>query len=208
MGLESEESVEFIDDLVVTWPTAEDFRRHGDDHMRNIKKAIRNTFSAIKGAVNPTHKELNTLVGIGTDTVADQLAAKADAVELENYGPLAKVNRWQRTQRTAVQEPQSIPSSGNVAELGDMSLSNSYIFQVDDDISSWTWDEGTIRKGATYQIFLDVTDSDPVNITWPDTFRWPYGVAPVQLQGGSRNLLTLVSRTTSWFYVSLAEQFS
>lgn len=58
MGLES---VTFISDLVPTWPLGADKIRQGDDHLRAIKTAIKNTFPNIAGAVTLTHTQLNTL---------------------------------------------------------------------------------------------------------------------------------------------------
>lgn len=56
MGLEV---VQFISDLNVAWPTPEDKVREGDDHIRNIKVALLNTFPNIAGQVTLTHEELN-----------------------------------------------------------------------------------------------------------------------------------------------------
>ena len=64
------ESVDYIDDLVITNPEADDSKSEGDDHIRNIKKAIKATFPNIDGAVTATVAELNVLVGI-TATVAE-----------------------------------------------------------------------------------------------------------------------------------------
>jgi len=58
MGLES---VTYISDLVVTWPLGTDKIRQGDDHLRNIKRAIRNTFPNINAAVTATPAALNSL---------------------------------------------------------------------------------------------------------------------------------------------------
>lgn len=58
MGLES---VTYINDLVVTWPLGSDKVRQGDDHLRNIKLAIKNSFPNITGAMTATQATLNSL---------------------------------------------------------------------------------------------------------------------------------------------------
>lgn len=49
----------YISDLVVSNPPSTDKRRQGDDHLRLIKSAVKNTFPNITGAVTATHEELN-----------------------------------------------------------------------------------------------------------------------------------------------------
>lgn len=60
MGLEAPV---YISDLVVTNPVSTDKRKQGDDHIRNLKAAIKNTFPNVTGAVTATHTELNTIAG-------------------------------------------------------------------------------------------------------------------------------------------------
>jgi hypothetical protein len=55
------ETVNFISDLDKNNPSGSDSISQGDDHIRNIKKAITNTFPNVKGAVTVTHEELNSL---------------------------------------------------------------------------------------------------------------------------------------------------
>lgn len=57
------ESVTYISDLNPSYPAAGDDKREGDDHIRNGKTALRNTFPNVTGAVTPTHTTLN-LVGV------------------------------------------------------------------------------------------------------------------------------------------------
>jgi hypothetical protein len=74
------ESVAYISDLVATNPVnATDQVAQGDDHLRNIKLALLNTFPNITGAMTATHGELNQLAGSATAAgmVAD-IAALTD----------------------------------------------------------------------------------------------------------------------------------
>lgn len=58
------ESATFVNDLVITNPVgATDERRFGDDHIRLIKTALRNTFPDGSAALRPSHVLLNTLTG-------------------------------------------------------------------------------------------------------------------------------------------------
>jgi len=63
------ESTTYIDGLVVTNPTGTDPRSQGDDHIRLIKSAIRNSFTGVSGAVTSTHTELNLMDGVTATTV-------------------------------------------------------------------------------------------------------------------------------------------
>ncbi len=67
----------YIDALNSNWPTGEDDRQHGDDHIRGIKNTIKNTFPAIDGAVIVTQTELNQLGGV-SGHVQTQVDGKAN----------------------------------------------------------------------------------------------------------------------------------
>lgn len=67
MGLENPT---YISDFVITNPVgATDFLDKGDDHIRNMKSALQNTFPNANGAINPTPAEFNSLVGIASAVV-------------------------------------------------------------------------------------------------------------------------------------------
>jgi len=56
------ETVTYISDLDQNNPAGGDSIAEGDDHIRNIKKAITGTFPNVKGEVTATHDQLNDLV--------------------------------------------------------------------------------------------------------------------------------------------------
>jgi hypothetical protein len=58
------EIIEFIDSLDRTNPKGSDPISEGDDHVRNIKAAIVDTFPNITGEVTASHEEINQLVGL------------------------------------------------------------------------------------------------------------------------------------------------
>ena len=55
------ETVTYIDDLNPSYPASTDAPSEGDDHIRNLKTGIKNTYPNITGAVTATHTELNYL---------------------------------------------------------------------------------------------------------------------------------------------------
>ena len=54
------ETATFINQLVETNPTGTDNANQGDNHLRLIKAAVKNTFPNVTGAVTATHTQLNT----------------------------------------------------------------------------------------------------------------------------------------------------
>lgn len=73
MGLET---VTYISDLNPLWPLGSDPKSNGDNHVRNLKTGILNSFPGVTGAVIATHFEINYLSGV-TANVQVQLNAKA-----------------------------------------------------------------------------------------------------------------------------------
>lgn len=57
------EAITWVSDLVVTNPISTDFLNEGDDHIKGIKNALKNTFPNLNGAVTATPAELNKLAG-------------------------------------------------------------------------------------------------------------------------------------------------
>lgn len=98
------ESVTYISDLNISWPLGTDHFSTTDDHLRNLKKAVKNSFPNITGAMTKTQAELNALPaaadiwtgtndgigsGLNADLLDDQSSAfYRDATNL-NAGTLA-----------------------------------------------------------------------------------------------------------------------
>ena len=68
------ESVTYISDLDVNNPAGGDSISEGDDHIRNIKKSIKNTFPNLTDAVTLTSEEMNNLKTIANGSGSNQLA--------------------------------------------------------------------------------------------------------------------------------------
>lgn len=84
------ESVTYISDLDDTYPAEPEVAtlHEGNDHLRNIKKAILATFPAITGVVTVAHGEINQLAGISDNvqTQIDALQADVDSkLEDDNF---------------------------------------------------------------------------------------------------------------------------
>lgn len=59
------ETGQFINQLVITNPDGLDPKNQGDDHLRLLKRVLKNTFSKITGEVTATHTQLNQLATPG-----------------------------------------------------------------------------------------------------------------------------------------------
>ena len=70
MGLEVSN---FISQLVAAWPLSTDKVREGDDHFRNLKQALLNTFPNMNGQVTATPAQLNSLPSSVNAVVAELL---------------------------------------------------------------------------------------------------------------------------------------
>jgi len=60
------ESVTHISDLNASWPLGSDLASTSDDHIRNIKTALKNDFPNINSAVTATPTQINQLTGLST----------------------------------------------------------------------------------------------------------------------------------------------
>lgn len=67
------ETVTHISDLVVTNPTSTDPKSEGDNHLRNIKTALKTDFPNISGPVTKTHTQLNNALDKTGDTMTGTL---------------------------------------------------------------------------------------------------------------------------------------
>lgn len=67
------ESVTHISDLVATNPTSTDPKSEGDNHLRNIKTALKTDFPNISGPVTKTHTQLNNALDKTGDTMTGTL---------------------------------------------------------------------------------------------------------------------------------------
>lgn len=63
------ESVVYISDLDATYPAGGDAKSEGDNHIRNLKTGIKNTFPNISGVMSASQAELNYIDGLDRTAV-------------------------------------------------------------------------------------------------------------------------------------------
>ena len=68
------ETVNFISDLDVNNPAGGDSIAEGDDHIRNIKKALKGTFPNVTDEVTLSSEEMNNLKALANQNGSNQLA--------------------------------------------------------------------------------------------------------------------------------------
>ena len=73
------ETVAHIDDLDASNPLGTDARSQGDNHIRNIKTALKADFPNVDAACNPTPTEFNVLAGVTAGTAAASKAVVLDS---------------------------------------------------------------------------------------------------------------------------------
>lgn len=70
----------FPSDLVDTNPTGTDLKSQGDDHLRLIKRVIKNTFPNLNAAVTATPIQMNALASPGTTCFPGMIAMWSGAI--------------------------------------------------------------------------------------------------------------------------------
>ena len=105
------ESATYISDLDASNPTAGDGRNQGDDHIRLIKSAIKNTFPSLSAAVTVTATELNRLSGV-TSSVQTQLNTLSSDVS-------NKAAKGTNTDITSLASPALANATANTQTAGD-----------------------------------------------------------------------------------------
>lgn len=74
------ENPQFINEFNVNWPDGLDPKSQGDDHIRNIKAALKRTFPKITGATQVTQQDLDKLVTPGTTNIPGMIMMWAGTV--------------------------------------------------------------------------------------------------------------------------------
>lgn len=89
------ETVTHISDLVVTNPTSTDPKSEGDNHLRNIKTALKTDFPNISGVVNATQGQLNGLLLLpGKNPIINGLFAINQRAPATNADDTYAHDRW------------------------------------------------------------------------------------------------------------------
>lgn len=121
------ETGNYITDLVITNPTGGDPKSQGDDHLRLVKKTVKQTFPNINAPVTVTPTELNYLTGV-TSNIQAQLNAAGTTVTNDNtnavrYITFAAGTGAQTLLADVTTGPLTYnPSTGVVSTTGDASI--------------------------------------------------------------------------------------
>lgn len=170
------ESVSYIDDLNPSYPAAGDPKSEGDDHIRNIKTAIRATFPNITSAMTCSESELNVIDGSNVNN-ADLVklhAVTASAAELNITDGLlsttAELNRLAGTTfsasdlNTLVGAADAANAGGSITPGTGFTLTNGQLYKLN-------------SKFAYFQVTLTVSNSGTAART--SLFTLPAGYQPV-----------------------------
>lgn len=165
----------YINEFVITNPEPTDKRRFGDDHIRNIKGAIKRTFPNIEGQILPSHTELNALDGISSNVQA-QLNTKLESSNLPDLAPYARrntSNSW-----GAVQS-QGTVDLGNVSGVVaiDASAGTTFILNLTEDITALSF-SGHI-PGQEITLKLVQAGTGGYTVGFGGQFHFADGIAPV-----------------------------
>jgi len=168
------ETGDYITDLVTTNPVgATDSKSQGDDHLRLIKKTIKQTFPNMNGAVTATPSDLNLISGIAQHTIT-----------VGNFGLLANFNAASLLVQlnASAQIPAALlPPSGANPVFTDNANGNPNVSDTGFNIHSLTestWvggDIGATGSGATNT--WTALDSVPSDADWIEIKVDSWGVS-------------------------------
>ena len=136
MALES--PVNYISDLVSTNPVAADPKSEGDDHIRNIKTAIKASFPNVSGAVTPTHTELNYVDGV-TSAIQTQIDTKAPVASPTFTGTPAGPTATTGTSTTQLATTEFVANTSFTTNLPAQTGNSGKRLKTNGTNASWDW---------------------------------------------------------------------
>lgn len=74
----------YIDDLIATNPSGSQYKYEGDEHLRFIKKVLKNTFPNITGPITATETELNYVDGVTSQLSGNSQTATLTSKTINN----------------------------------------------------------------------------------------------------------------------------
>lgn len=131
------ESVTYISDLNATYPAGSNTKSEGDNHIRNLKTGIKNTFPNVSGAVTPTHTELNYVDGV-TSAIQTQLDAKAPTASPTFTGTPAAPTAAVGTNTTQLATTAFVTAAAFAAALPSQTGNSGKVVTTDGSTASWT----------------------------------------------------------------------
>jgi hypothetical protein len=117
------EQPDYIHELDPNNPDGADPIAEGDNHIRNLKQCLQNTFPEVKGKVTSTHKELSELSG---------LARLPDAPQSNGSMIYSKGGKWIETTDISINDSSGVVTlttpqvnmSGNLSVAGDLDVAS------------------------------------------------------------------------------------
>lgn len=216
----------YIDTLNALNPAGGDSPKLGDDHIRNLKSAIKATFPNITGAVTPTHTELNFVDGVtsaiqaqldgkqasdaaltalaGLSIIADRLVygSGSDAFSLLVFDTAARLLLTDKkfsgvaTFDSSYSEKVNARGSISGAQTIDCTL-GTYVTATISGATTFTFSNPG-SSGYMRGFTLEVTNP-AAYITWPASVKWSNGLAPTLTTTGVDLLLfTTIDAGTTW----------
>ncbi len=169
MGLET---VDYVADLVVTNPTASDPKSQGDDHIRNLKEAMLQSFTGFPGAILVT----------GTDGGSANTYTLTPTTALPSYG----------TKMIAVFAPNATNTGAatlNISGLGAKNIK---------DVIGNALTSGDLVSGSIYAAFYNGTEFRLLSITKNYIDQLAFGTAFPSQTGNADKVPTTDGTNVSW----------
>lgn len=122
MGLEN---ATYIHQLLEQNPTTQDKMKQGDDHLRLLKKTIKNTFPEIKGPVLVSHETLNNIPASLTAIIAQLIAHSVRKGTIAAHDPqIAMPTGW------AICDGATVPGYGITPDLRGRFIKGAHALEV------------------------------------------------------------------------------
>lgn len=167
----------YIDDLIATNPSGSQYKYEGDEHLRFIKKVLKNTFPNITGPITATETELNYVKGVTSQLSGNSQVATLTSKTINNpiIGGLIERNDFYTASVTA--GAVTIAPTSNANDRFYTALSGG-------SITSLTF-TGTVSKyrDITWLVYHNGTNS-MADTVWPSNVYFT-GTAPAIPAGTS-----------------------
>jgi hypothetical protein len=113
------EQPDYIHQLEPNFPDGKDPIAEGDNHIRNLKQCLQNSFPAIEGPVTSTHEELSELSG---------LARLPDAPQTDGSMIYSKDGKWVETTDISIDDNTGVVTltTPSVVMTGDLSVGGTF----------------------------------------------------------------------------------
>lgn len=175
MGLEDQAN--FIADLDEANPLSTDLRRQGDDHLRLIKRVLKNTFPNMSAQtlVGPT--ELDYVQNVTSD-IQEQLDAKLEeaTLDLSSYAKFDVAQTFTKNQKIAIKDHGIVGGTG-ASLIIDCDLSDTHKITIG---GSLVMSFSNLSNGQNITLKLvHQANGNTAGIILPSQLHFAYGADPV-----------------------------